>query len=64
VDLGGAGIVVAAEDLRDRAYIARVAVALAAEQVPDGAGRQRGFGQEPDRRARRDQIRIVLLGVS
>jgi hypothetical protein len=29
----------AAEDLRDRASIAWVAVALAAEQVADGAGR-------------------------
>jgi DNA-binding NarL/FixJ family response regulator len=34
-----------------------------AEQIPDGVGRQGGLGQEPDRRARRDQVGVVLLGV-
>src|SRR3954453_17703841 len=30
-------------------------------QLPDRVGRQRGLGEEPDRRAGRDQVREVLL---
>jgi DNA-binding NarL/FixJ family response regulator len=34
-----------------------------AEQVADGVGGQGGLGQEPDGRAGRDQLGVVLLGV-
>src|SRR4029453_3477906 len=57
------GSLLAARWLRLGARVAVVAVAVASEQVADGVGRQGGLGQEPDGRAGRDQLRVVLLGM-
>jgi len=41
----------------------RIIVIAATEEVADGAGRQGGLAQESHRRARRDHVGEVLLGV-